>query len=178
MENKFWKDLSKESKEELRLEYKSQSDSEIPGFWMKTCMEALFGKENLTDYINTWDDVVGKNGKYVDSDYFVGQYITGNTDGIIYPREQTSSDIIAKNVAAFKIYKLIELGYGGVIKKEDLFDGHCVWSIIPHIDKSSKRVSYCVIKDDSCHLLSFHTKEQAESFLDNNFDLVKSYCMI
>lgn len=182
MENKFWKDLSDESKKDLRLKYNSQQDNETSGFWMKSCMEALFGKENLKDVIGTWDDVIDKKSKYIDSDYFVCPYISGNTDGIVYPREQTSSDIIAKNVAAFKIYKLIELGYGGVITNEEWenpsTNKYCIHLTVAKDIEKGYKIGFKV-HNSTKHFIAFHTQEQMTRFMSypENIELIKKYYM-
>lgn len=127
-------------------------------------------EEQKSEVPKTWDD-------YADLYNIRSNYkITHNTESAeIYDNNYK----IGKAAIAFiKIHKLIEVGYGGNVTKEDYINDEWIYAII----YSSSSNNLEIIK--TCHSrynnIAFHTKEQAKEFFKypENIELLKDYFMI
>lgn len=137
-------------------------------------LENLFGKENLQPKleIKTWDDVIANI-----LDVEENEYTTNVFKNYVLVRNVVpcSDKIKQKLEATYKIAKLIELGYGGMVTEEEWRDDiikHCAvrqYSAINHA---------CMIND--YEFVAFHTIDQYEEFMSypENRTLVEQYFMI
>lgn len=121
--------------------------------------------------IKTWQDVITKAGTEAPEEnlYFDNYVIVRNVVGI-------SPELKAKLEATYRIAKIIELGYGGMISPKE-------W-------KDRNILKYCIIRvnnewmyatrTDHFQYIAFHTREQAEEFMSypENEYLVELYYMM
>lgn len=161
MGNKIWNELSEESKEKIRQEYDSLQELDKKERIYE--LELIFGKENLSQkpQIKTWDDVVKQYDIAVNIDPVTCQHFDGK--------------IIDRAIATFKIAKLIELGYGGMITDDEWDDTTKEKFIIYQYENGLHYAeSFGCVKE----ILSFHTKGNRDEFLKYNVQLCKDYYMI
>lgn len=96
-------------------------------------------------------------------------------DNLFLPEE-----IKLKCIAAFKIAKLIEVGYGGMVNIKNDKDIEYCYSILPHkiLGEETLRIGLTTNLDK--RYISFHTSEQANEFLmyKSNRQLAKDYYMM
>lgn len=126
--------------------------------------------ENCEREIKTWDDLVKNKPslddgmtKVIESIFYVGY-------GMLDDKARS------KIIATIKIYKLIELCYGGLVTKEDCKDlmKH-TWQIWYNVQTE------CYQIDRSNHeytLLTFKDEWSAREFMDNNKELIDDYFML
>ena len=168
--------FTKEEKEKLRRIY---SEAKSVGTRNPLELENLFGKENLQPkpIIKTWEDIE-KDGFSVEEDY-LPEFNDNDmyTDAISY-KGKFSSKIIHKAIATLKITKLIELGYGGIVSKEEWSDKNTYkcYIVIGIEGKLVIDSSY----ENWQEFISFHTRQQAEEFMSypENVKLLKQYYMM
>ena len=86
--------------------------------------------------------------------------------------------VTSKIIATYKISRIIELGYGGMVSEEEWRDKDLFkWYIVPGIEgKLVIDSSY----ENWQEFVSFHTKQQAEEFMshESNRKLVEQYYMM
>ena len=168
--------FTKEEKENVKKEYlKWQEEAETnPYFEGKISnMEDLFGEENLQPepMIKTWKDVVENN-----PDCNFQEYLDSISEG---PGMALGiNPICQKMIATYKIQKLIELGYGGMVTDEEWKNVELKkYGIIcrPY----NKELFIKDVWNEQC-FISFHTKQQAVEFMSypENVKLVEQYNMI
>lgn len=167
----IWNELSEESKKHIKNVFSEFEPVCQEDLVRMNLMSDLFGKENLTPkpQIKTWYDVE-KQGYYAEDEWVANEKV----DAIVY-KGSFSSQIIKKVIATFKIAKLIDLGYGGLITNEEWSDSTYKWHIVYDTQQNKYKVFWETVYKDP---LSFHTEEQAIEFLKNNRDLLDDYNMI
>ncbi len=168
-QDRAWNFLSKNAQIRIKNEYKIiTSTTPVDGFPLFESihlMEDKYGKHNLiTKVYNTWDDVE----KY-------------DSTKIEISLSNLSIRNKAKNkaLATIKLYKLIELGYGGVVNLSDWVDTSIDKFIIVYdFEKSSFEI--IKVKNHLITDIAFYTKKQAEKFLsfNENKTLLKEYFML
>lgn len=163
----IWNELSEESKKYIRKVFNEFEPISANDLVRMDLMTDLFGKENLNPKppIKTWDDIE----KYYPD---LNRALNDLLDSLInYDVDATLGNKIA---ATFKIYHLVELGYGGIIADEE-------WDRISTpkftIEGRIKELD-CDITHGLRKLLAFHTREQRDKFLRNNEQLCKDYYMM
>lgn len=107
------------------------------------------------------------------SQYYTEEQSEGYKQQFWYNQEYINEK--ERSAAALcKILKLIEVGYGGLVSKKEIYNEYK--EIIYYINGFSIRTGYNIINN----LITFHTKEQAEEFLsyEENVQLLKEYYMI
>lgn len=182
----FWSDLKSESQEHLREIYKEYLDCyETQHYNGKDTiaikakieeLEDLFGKNNIypESRILNWEDVVNPNkGNFGCYDEWLAE--------LEYNMCYFDRDIIKKTIAAIKITKIIDLGYGGKIPLKYIQENpiFCIKSQINYNPNSIMEPKYYFKifgnANSENDLLLFRTKEDAETFLKNNEELIKDY---
>lgn len=180
-QDKRWAQLSEESKKyfinqvaEYQMLIKAPSTSLskrdewrglIQGY------ENVFGAHNLKPKIRTWEDVresLHTMQKYGNSD---------NEESIEFYKEDKK--LYDKLIATYKIAKLIELGYGGMVTEEEWQNSNEKFIIKPYC----QRGKFFLEKSTSCNckwFIAFHTSEQRDEFMSfpENVELVKQYHML
>ena len=137
------------------------------------CM--LFPSKDQRDW-NKWVEEQKRKvpktwNEYINSEYY-------EWDEAIGSLSMQDKPIYKSIFALYKIYQLIEIGYGGnpSFKEKHSFPKNPLYTIA--IDC----MGILCISDDITeqHLIAFHTKEQAEEFLSylENIQLLKDYFMI
>ena len=84
-------------------------------------------------------------------------------------------------LALLKIHKLIEVGYGGNITKEEWKNNITIKFTIVLVYNTTNNKFEFIIHETTCiNIIAFHTKEQAKEFLSKpeNVELLKDYFMI
>lgn len=120
----------------------------------------LFGKENLQlKSIKTWEDV--------EKEFPASRTLWSNIFTFV-----DNDSLRLKLILTYKIAKLIELGYGGVITSEEWENDE--WKYVISCDKRE------LLKEKTCHkrmFIAFHTQEQRDEFMSypENIDLVRYY---
>lgn len=177
--NNIWNELSEESKDIIKREYLKYS--EATGFKntdkVKT-LEELFGEENLKPklQIKTWEDVVKQTGYSIKDDFVILPDGSGD-DCIWYQSSQTNIKVVKKVISTFKIAKLIELGYGGMITNEEWQNLTIPKYVIQVYTDGLNNLEYDVVYGDK-YFIAFRTKELREEFIKHNEQLCKDYYMI
>lgn len=169
--NTIWSKLSQEEKQEIIQKYKNSEFSTE-----KIILVDIFGEDNLNPklQINTWEDVVKQTGYDIKDDFVTLPDGSGD-DCIWYSRDKTLKTIINKVIATFKIPKLIEVGYGGVITDEEWKDpSKTIYVIVSWNNKLQKADTEAETND----FIAFHTEEQRDKFLQYNEQLCKDYFVI
>lgn len=146
-------------------------------------LENLFDKENLQPKpkIKTWEDVVKYHIIEIDN---IGSDVFDNY--VLTRSSAKCSDIILKKLeATYRIYKLIELGYGGMVTDEEWKDNYLIkYFIIIEINKGKNKNMepsiQCDYATDEKRFIAFHTKQQVEEFMsyESNRKLIEQYYMI
>lgn len=165
--------FSEEEKEKIRDDYQKMLDgktelTEVERNGAVLQMEWLVGKENLQPkpMIKTWEDVINMYPEYLKDTQDM-------TDAIA----EASPDLFFKMLATYQIAKLIELGYGGIIRDEEWKDDSInKFSIV--CEGNNLTIDY--LPPNERHFISFHYVQQAEEFLSysSNKKLVELYYMI
>lgn len=164
-QNKLWNELSEESKKRVLARYNEAKDyndaTDID------CYEDLFGEHNLNPkpQIKTWEDL-----KEIHPELAIE---LANMDCAV-------GKIFHKMSATLKIYKLIDLFYGGMVSEEEWWNDNTLKYYIkcnPHKSESSIECTYhASVK----YFIAFHTQQQAEEFMSykSNKRLVEQYYMM
>lgn len=166
-QDKLWNDLSEEKKEKYSKDYKEAMEDcgESALIERRKLLADIFGSHNLNP-IKTWDDVKEYyKDKDIPTDY-----------GVIFGCG-LGEGIADKMIATAKISKIIELGYGGVVSKEEWEDDKirkyvvkwCAPDKHPYNDWETRRKCF----------IAFHTPEQRDEFMSwaSNMKLVEQYYM-
>lgn len=156
--------FTEEEKEKLCQNYSKDYDAET-----RVILEDIFGKHNLQPKIKTWEDVETEYPEYAYDIIDFTKLVGCNTN------------ILDKLIATYKIAKLIELGYGGVITAEDRQHDTGYYVIYPVITLGGLQV-VCSIDTNVAgrDFIAFHTKQQTEEFMSylENVRLVEQYYMM
>lgn len=169
--NTIWPKLSEEEKQDIIQKYKNSEFSTE-----KIILEDLFGKDNLNPkpQINTWKDVVEQTG-YDITDAFVELPDGSGDDCIWYQKDKTLKTIVNKVIATFKIPKLIEVGYGGIVTDEEWkYPNKSIYIIAAWDNK----LQTAETTEEANDFIAFHTEEQRDRFLQYNEQLCKDYFML
>lgn len=140
-------------------------------------LEIFFGKENLQPEpeIKTWKDVGNNKDNFCEN--YLNLYKTANGNYCLDVDKSHDIKVILKVIATIKIAKLIELGYGGTVTKEEWEDTglpkFCIYVSDGKIHSNGFNIH-------DKHFITFHTCKQREEFLSypENVELVKQYYMI
>lgn len=155
--------FTEEEKEYIRNLYADINDETDKDGFTKGTYVMLFGEENLQPEpkIKTWEDV---------------QAILPNHFVMSVTNEITEK-LFDKMTATYKISKLIELGYGGMVTEEewenDDITKYCLqWSY--------SRGWICYNSPSTKSFLAFHTSQQRKEFMshESNRKLAEQYCMV
>lgn len=171
--NNIWNELSEESKKYVKRVFSEFEPVCQEDLVRMNLMDDLFGKENLSPkpQIKTWED-------YLESiKDEQAQSLTGGLDKVSLDSGYVNRDFPAfkKAIATFKIAKLIEVAYGGMITDEEwkrltipkyIIDARYNGDLVLEVTYGFK----CFI--------AFHTSQQREEFLKFNEDLLKDYYML
>ena len=184
--------FTEEEKRRLRQQYshllKVSEDDEDWNVRMcagseKQSLINVFGKENLQPKpkIKTWEDV--KKQEDVDCNFYtnkddLAEYLCLKGWDVFGDHNK----LINKLQATLKIAKLIELGYGGMVTKEEhitrrnLYTTDRFWAIWVNGEGKIE----CTAVEDCIDLLVFHEREQAQEFMSypENRKLVEQYYML
>lgn len=168
--------FSEEEKKKIRELYKIELEYSSTINWSKTRvenMENIFGKENLQPepIIKTWEDV---ERVYPNIKEEVDSLNRSITNCLVFDNK-----IDAKLKAIIKIQKLIELGYGGVVSKEEWLNEENPKSVIKCTTDIKPRLYNDTVYDD-IQFVAFHTDKQRNEFMSypENRTLVEQYYMI
>lgn len=168
-----WDNMPEKEKEEICRDYMEWQEiaKTNPYFEGKISnMEELFGKENLQpNKIKTWEDVEKHNLK---------TYGNENIELFYFNEFAWESQYIRHCIAALKISKLIELGYGGMVTEEEWKENgsdkgfYYLWAT-PEGEIECTLI-YAV------EFIAFHSEELAKEFMSypENLQLIKDYYMI
>ena len=128
--------------------------------------------------IKTWDDLC-KHGSSKNGGFFIRPY--GNIDPIDVDGRLSNgergvflTEKEAKSARAAAMISQLMPYYGGAITDEE-------WSSPDIVKFTIERYKDGIWKDTYetvYHYIAFHTKEQRDSFLKNNYGLVKDYLML
>lgn len=155
-------------------------EERIVNFHLKATMEDYFGKENLQHEPKTWEDLE-KSSYFVDKFELSEVFKLEDTDfyrgASTLMQDNSEIQLKDKIIATYKIAKLIELGYGGMIIKEEWENNQADFIGIYYCPKSKKyefRVPLLY------HFLTFRNREVAEEFMSykENVKLIHQYYMI
>lgn len=180
-----WDNMPQEEKEQLRQQYLHLLDvSENDENWTtrmcagseKDSLIKVFGKENfrLVPKIKTWEDVKTVNNLSM-------QEYENSFDERSVEFYNEEPKLYNKLIATYKIAKLIELGYGGMVTEEEyILNEHSTDDDFWSIWMNGKGEIECTKVENCRELLTFHTREQAEDFMSysENIKLIKQYFMI
>lgn len=181
---KTWDKFKEEEKDEFRKIYNeiltSYQDAQKQGYIERADdifdrllqMEIFFGKENLyfEPKIKIWKDIEVKRE---DEDCYC--CAIENTLSKSYFDDKLRNKLIA----TFKISKLIELGYGGMITEEEWKTERLQkWCVIVDYKDPAKLSNY--MTDCYYHFIAFHTPEQRKEFMSypENRQLIYDYYML
>lgn len=179
--NNIWNTLNTEQKNKFAQDYHylciEYDNTKEQGTLLqieskKRYLEETFGKENLEKYtiVKTWTDL--KRAPYNFSVEVSQNYL--NVECL---DKQTDKDILRKVQAVIQIAKLIEYGYGGRMKYDELVDTNIPkYAVAP---SSSESCEYIIIEAHwfADSLPVFRTRRNAMDFLkeDTNKELLDNY---
>lgn len=181
--DKSFENFTEEERKKLRKNYSEVYDAET-----REILDDIFGKENLqiNPEIKTWDDVI----RNVEPEYdeFDKTYSVSIFDEYVIVRNVVpcSKLVQEKLEAAYRISKIIEFGYGGIITPDEwkmstsYISETAIWTIVCEYKTESKEPQLRIACNwTQPELVSFHTKKQAEEFLSytENQKLIKKYYM-
>ena len=175
-QNNNWSRLSEESKNEIKELYRYAKEAVKESCFGNTVptdlMEKRYGFHNLNELhkIRIWADVEKLKDNQVEHNDM--SMLIKQCGSIYY--EHIPDKVVRKAVATLKIYKLIELGYGGnITEKEWMSDYENIYSVFSDAEGVVREIDGCGFK----HFVSFHTPEQREEFMSypENRELVKEY---
>lgn len=130
-------------------------------------MEKFYGKHNLINpKIRTWEDIEKLDG-LIDMEI---NFINIKVDNILKK----------KALAMFKISKIIELGYGGNLSKEEL-ENQDIKKYIIDYNHTTKHFDIIELVEMFFYTaLTFKSRKDAEEFLTypSNVELIKDYLLI
>lgn len=156
--------IPKEEKDKIRRVY---SEAKSTGTRNPLEYEFLFGKRNLQpkSKIKNWMDVLNQTDTH--------DFVIGHPD--------CDNKLKLKLEATYKIAKLIELGYGGMVTNEEweerINEGTGFYTIVysPLYKSFHKRIESC-----NKQFIAFHTSKQAEEFMayPENVKLLNQYNLL
>lgn len=158
--------LTEEEKKKLRELYSNSVKIDF------AIMKKIFGEENLLHKpnIKTWKDVKDKSDSAFQTSLNLNYACDGNMD----------DKLSMKIKATYKISKLIELGYGGIVTEEECKENGA-WQIIPYRENYDEKFKLKIVMDfQQKSFISFHNEEQAKEFMSypGNRILIEQYYMI
>lgn len=175
-----WDNIPEDEKNKIRDEYAQacnlaengiDSDERITNFCLRCELEKCFGKNNLKPNIKTWEDI--ENNIPEDQLEDIESFFTSirNAPGMEYGLDNTCQKLIA----TYKISRIIELGYGGMVSNKDNNDQSLIKYFIYHRYDGELRILDVDWLADKT--LGFYSKKQAEDFISHpeNVQLVKQY---
>lgn len=151
-----FKKLPKKEKRRIRKEYKELCDKGRFGFEAKLEIESLFDKEDLLaePIIKTWEDIKEEFPKLNDELSRSANEIH-NFAGLVYN----------KAIATYKIFTLIEKGYGGAVSLQSWRENGA-WCIIPRRECYDEKFKLEITHTFQVkHFVAFHNEEDAEEFM-------------
>lgn len=188
----LWNNLSEEGKEWIKKKYAATESQEEKDVIQRTFgisfSMSLHGSEVVDSDPKNWEDIE-KLGYRVEEDYtdetvFVdGIHLVG-FDHDLTAQTGTFQDnpIVQRVIAELKIYKIIELGYGGHITESEWNNPAQTKYIIKYNPPQGKYWNgdlYEIVKETtSKEFLAFRSRELAEQFFSANRYLVDDYFMI
>ena len=174
-----WDKLSEGEKEKTRKYYSEfvnlaengiDEEERIVNYHLKVAFEVWLGKENLQPEpkIKVWEDVEKKGLVHAD---------TGSTYLLDIDKKHYTKELALKALATLQIAKLIELGYGGMVTKDEWGDNNCRKYTIDYYPQDKRRfvaADYCI---GEYKFIAFHTTEQRDEFMshESNRRLVQQY---
>ena len=175
-QDKLWHDLSEESKKKVLEDYMSfKNSSHSHEQYKASAMEDMFGEHNLNPkpQIKTWEDV--ENYLEIIPDF---KEIIHNLDAGC-----CNQKVINKIIATYKISRIIDLGYGGIVSEEEWKDLKIPkYSVIYHPTCQDEKLKFDGDEElpTEKHFIAFHTPEQREEFMshESNRKLVEQYYMM
>lgn len=165
-----WSQLSEDDKDYYQVLYIDPNTREV----IKNCLIKNFGEHNLQPKpkIKTWNDFleeVHKDSNWSHRDEFYD-----------LPMYDMDDKIKAKIIAAGRIAKLIELGYGGSVTAKE-WKENGAWQIIPYRENYDEKFKLKIVMDfQHKSFISFHEEEQAKEFMSyhENNKLAQQYYML
>lgn len=120
-----------------------------------------------TQNIKTWEDIVNMDNRY---HQLIDDIIRSGYSSL------WDSKVISKIIAALKISKIIEFGYGGIVTDEEWEDRDIIKYCLCKVDN---RIFYAT-RTDHFLFIAFHTDQQREEFMSypENVELIRNYYMI
>lgn len=190
-QDKLWKELSEETKEEYRQKYKfhladSKRDPKdnFGGGYDLTVLRShtivdelvnMFGTHNLNPkpQIKEWKDVPLR-GEICDIK------MGAHCFEIALLTSDFSKKLFHKIIATARIAKLIDLGYGGVVSEEEWKDDTFNKFSIEWDEEDNCPIIRCHCSRNWADFISFHEESQAEEFMsyESNKILVRQYYMM
>lgn len=166
----FWNGLTIDEKRCFIEKYQILKQGNFVDKLLAELLENKFGKDVLEEkQIKTWEDVEDNYVEYQ-------KYVAVSNDieeGIINIEDK----LRLKLLATYRISKLIELGYGGVVNEEEWKDKDIKkWCIVPcNSINDIQRVAF--YSRSAKKFIAFHTEQQAKEFMshESNRKLVEMY---
>ena len=191
-QDKLWNELSEESKCKIQQNYNTLQMGLSTGLLEDEYLaeqigkikelEELFGSHNLNPkpQIKTWEDVeVNSSDDELEAfESLFGDICCGPGMG------HGSAPICRKLIATYKIAKLIELSYGGMVSEEEwreYKDGLDSYYSIVCRDNGTILIEFVDAESPiNRNFLTFHSKELAEDFMsyESNRLLVQQYFLM
>lgn len=165
-----WDNMPENEKKKICKEYLSDKKFDDDRYFegSRDMLEELFGKENLQPKIRTWEDYQEMNE---DSNFFMR----------INDNLELPDKVYSKCIATLKIAKLIELGYGGMVGKEDKQSDDGYYVIYPVVGYGELQVVWSINTNIvGRDFIAFHTLQQAKEFMSypENVKLIEQYYML
>ena len=174
-QNKQWNNLSSEEQQSILNTYKKAFDEPDNFFALEyqAVMNDRYGTHNLNPKpIRTWKDV--KNYLEIIPDF---KEIVHNLDVGCCDRK-----VIDKIIATYKISRIIELGYGGLVSDERNKDRQINKFVIVPCEENDGSVGFEIYT--TCYsvdkVTTFHSISQAEEFMkyESNLRLLSQYYLV
>lgn len=169
-QDKLWNELSESRRTHLKSMFinDQNGNDEYTNGYLGALID-MFGEHNLNSrpQIKTWEDVEKLNDFYAD-----------DINDLHKCDWQNDDKLVSKLIATYKIAKLIDLGYGGMVSEEEWKDGNVEkWSVIYMPFKNQPEIMATSYRKE---FVSFHSQELAEEFwsYESNRKLVRQYYMI
>lgn len=163
-----FKKLSKEEKRKIRKQYKEVCDKGRFGFEAKLELESLFDNKDLLaePVIKTWGDIIEEFPNLNDE-------LMRSTKEI----HTFAGLVCSKAIATYKIFTLIEKGYGGTVSLKT-WEEDGAWCIIPRRESYGEKFKLEIIHEFQVkHFVAFYNKEDANEFMSypENVELLNKY---
>lgn len=169
----FWNGLTIDEKRCFIDKYQILKQGNFVDKLLAELLENKFGKDVLEDkQIKTWEDVEDNYVEYQ-------KYVAVSNDieeGIINIEDK----LRLKLLATYRIAKLIELGYGGLIDNKEWENTNIhKYYVSCYIDENKSELDIGISWREK-YFIAFHTNEQREEFMsyESNIKLVEQYYMM